>query len=122
MLWGLYSVCFSDLETAYAAGRSATILKTGYGGTTSTHEIKPRMERLVINPNPASDRITITSPGLENENILLTIFSMTGEVVLTKAFWFHKQAELDISPLPEGIYIVKLVGVKGVQVGKFVKQ
>ena len=80
------------------------------------------MERLVINPNPASDRITITSLGVENENILLTIFSMTGEAVMTKTCGFHKQAELDISPLPEGIYIVKLVGVKGLQVGKFIKQ
>ncbi len=84
--------------------------------------IKPKMERLAIRPNPAIDRITITSRSVEKENILLTIFSISGEAVLTKAFGFQKQAELDISPLPEGIYIVKLVGVKGAQVGKFIKQ
>ena len=79
------------------------------------------MERFAISPNPASDRITITSLSVENENILLTIFSMTGEAVLTKAFGFRKQAEFDISPLPDGIYNVKLVGITGVQVGKFIK-
>jgi hypothetical protein len=72
--------------------------------------------RCWIFPNPSSTHITIeTTPHSE-----LTIFSNDGkELIRQKAT--GSQTRIDISAIPSGIYLVKIVGEKGVQVGRFVK-
>jgi len=70
-----------------------------------------------IYPNPTSSTITIETP----TNGLVLVLNPNGQQILQ-----HKGTEptvtIDVSRLKSGIYIVKVIGDKGVQVGKFIKK
>jgi hypothetical protein len=70
-----------------------------------------------IYPNPASTNITIET----SSHGRVSILNLSGQKLLHLGITEPK-ARIDISSLPNGVYIVKLVGEKGVQVSKFVKQ
>jgi hypothetical protein len=72
---------------------------------------------LQLFPNPASHMIMIYSPLTG----LLGIFNLSGQQVLQQNIT-DPATKLDISTLPPGVYIVRLVGKEGVEMGKFVKQ
>jgi hypothetical protein len=68
-------------------------------------------------PNPASHMIIINS----SAQGLLGIFNLSGQLVLQQIIEVPLTT-LDISTLPSGLYIVKLMVKEGVEVGKFVKR
>ena len=75
-----------------------------------------------IYPNPASTAITIElSHSTVNDNSLLTILNFNGQQLLQQEIT-EPSTKIDVSGLKSGIYIVKLVGEKEVQAGKFMKQ
>jgi hypothetical protein len=72
---------------------------------------------LTVYPNPAFTNITI-------ETITkgcLSILNLSGQQLLQREIT-EPTTTVDISTLPSGVYIVKLVGKKGVQMGKVIKQ
>jgi hypothetical protein len=71
-------------------------------------------------PNPSTGKITIETSDKTN-NRSLSVLDLAGQQILTSPI---SQADitLDISKLPDGVYIVKVVGENRVQLGKFVKQ
>ncbi|MFB6342201.1 LamG-like jellyroll fold domain-containing protein [Saccharicrinis sp. FJH62] len=70
---------------------------------------------LVVYPIPATDRLHVIATNSESD--ILTIFSLTGRQVLSRDTK-EAQAGIDISRLPEGVYILKC----GRNVAKFTKQ
>jgi hypothetical protein len=68
-------------------------------------------------PNPASTNITISTPAKGS----LSILNLNGQQVITRQITEPK-TQFNISALPSGVYVVKLVGEKGVQVGKIIKE
>ena len=68
-------------------------------------------------PNPASDKIVINS----TVTGLLSILNLNGKLVLQQTL-ITPATTLDISTLHPGMYVVKLVNSKGVEVGKFIKE
>jgi photosystem II stability/assembly factor-like uncharacterized protein len=113
----LNSVYFTDANTGYAVGDGGTILKTlngGYPGWIDDHN--QTVANLLIYPNPTSSTIVI-------ENIdkgKLSILNLDGQHLLQQQIT-APVTNIDVSNLPNGIYMVKVVGEKGVQTGKFVK-
>jgi hypothetical protein len=75
---------------------------------------------LIIYPNPSSKSITIELPGPAPE-FPISIFNFSGMEVITQQA-SGSSTDLDISTLPAGIYIVRVVDESSVLVGKFVKQ
>lgn len=71
---------------------------------------------LLLYPNPAFNTITIESPAKGS----ISICSTSGQQLLQQEIT-EPTTTIDVSNLPSGIYVVKVVGEKGVQVGKFVK-
>jgi uncharacterized delta-60 repeat protein len=71
-------------------------------------------------PNPASNKITIETSFVEQNNSL-TIVNIEGQQLITRQITESK-TQIDISNLPSGIYFVKLANDKVVEVGKFVKE
>jgi photosystem II stability/assembly factor-like uncharacterized protein len=114
----LLSVFFTDNEFGYATGVEGTVLKWGenYVGV-ENHESSTIDHSFDLFPNPANDHITIETP----THGQLTIINLQGQEFLSQKITDAK-ARIDINTLPSGVYLVKLVGEKGVQVGKFVKQ
>jgi photosystem II stability/assembly factor-like uncharacterized protein len=74
-------------------------------------------ECLQIYPNPSSGVITIETPTQGH----VSIMNIRGQQLLEQSI-YEPNSTIDISTLPGGLYLVKMVGGQGVQVGKFVKE
>jgi len=70
-----------------------------------------------IYPNPTSTGITIES----STKGQLTILNLSGQQFITRQITEPK-TQIDISTLPSGVYFVRLMGERTVQIGKFIKQ
>lgn len=113
----LNSIFFINDSTGYSVGAGGTILKTtNSGGSVSVINKKLSPARLLVYPNPATSTISI------NAAISGTVFivNMKGQLLL-QSHISGTNPSMDISALPKGIYVVKAVSDKGVQVGKFIK-
>ena len=66
-------------------------------------------------PNPANDIITIDNNGEAFESV--TILSLSGQVILSTGL----DNTIDISELPNGVYIIKLLTKEGTKHSRFVK-
>jgi len=104
----LFSVWFTDSATGYAVGTGGTILKTTDGGTVFIEEPKSPGTAMTLYPNPATKTITITSNSKLSGETLITIFNMKGEQVKVARFQNQNLAEIDVSNLTKGVYIVKI--------------
>ena len=113
----LNSIFFTDVNTGYAVGDIGTILKTTNGGIEGVNDPHPLINHLKIYPNPTSDNITIKSMTEGH----LTILNLDGQQIQQLEITVPTTT-IDVSTLQSGIYIVKFVGKKGVQVGRFVKE
>ncbi len=79
--------------------------------------IKPR---IFIYPNPATEIITVEL-SLTPTNSQLSIINLNGEEVLIRSL-IKLKTQIDISNLPSGVYFVRLINDKTVEVGKFIKK
>ena len=66
----------------------------------------PVAERLVVYPNPATDRITVETNGLDEEVVL---YDLLGRAV-RRASLVAGKTVLDTSALPAGVYVVRVGG------------
>ena len=71
-------------------------------------------------PNPSSDKITVESSELSAGG-RLSILNLSGQELLHRNIT-GPTTSIDVSHLSPGIYMVKMVGEKGVHMAKFVKQ
>jgi hypothetical protein len=115
----LKSIRFVNESAGFAVGPQGIILKTTNGGGFFVEISNPpsNTNPLKIFPNPSNNNITIETPAKGQ----LSILNLHGQQLITRQLTELK-TQLDISNLPFGVYLVKLVGEKGVQVGKFIKQ
>jgi photosystem II stability/assembly factor-like uncharacterized protein len=114
----LLSVNFANDTTGYAVGTNGVILKTTNGGIpVSVVEQLSDSKSLKIYPNPASTAITIETPVKGS----LVIHNTSGQQLLQQQIT-EPTTTIDISGLKSGVYVVKVVGEEGVQVGKMIRQ
>ena len=118
----LYSVFLTDADTVYVVGQNGTILKTTTGGLPlGTNNQSLTKESIKIFPNPSSSIITISTPTTSNKNTFMTIYNISGQVILSRQIT-EPIINVDVAGLPQGVYFVKVTDDRTVQVGKFVKQ
>jgi hypothetical protein len=75
---------------------------------------------LQIFPNPSSSFITV-SLKVNYSGSTLSIFNLNGQEILRQTI-FETKTQIDISHLPSGIYIVRVMNEREVKVGKIVKE
>jgi ELWxxDGT repeat protein len=82
--------------------------------------LSPRSTDLLIYPNPAKDHIKVELSGNYNMSpSILELINSNGVVV--KSFVLHPSGQtLDISDLPEGIYIIRMKSTKTSSIQRFV--
>ena len=73
--------------------------------TTSVNENEK--SPISVFPNPASTKITITSPGAGSGDIIVSLYDMNGKMALQDRFAQKNQNTLDVSTLPKGVYLIK---------------
>ena len=63
---------------------------------------------LYIQPNPTSGYVAVIFPDGLNEEVLLTVFDVTGRRVIHQIAVAPKQMDLDLTALPSGVYPILL--------------
>jgi hypothetical protein len=77
---------------------------------------------LFLYPNPTIEKVTIKIPYYcPEKNTYLEFRSLDGRL-LKRQTVKETVSQVDISSFPQGVYIVKVIGEKRVQVGKLIKQ
>jgi len=86
------------------------------------NDLTDPLERLTVYPNPSSATITIELPHTTTlKNLSLSILDLNGQELLQRTIT-DLSTTIDVSALQGGIYVIKVIGEKKVQVGKFVKR
>jgi uncharacterized repeat protein (TIGR01451 family) len=120
---------FTDVKAATVANTLYYRLKqVDLDGTTNYTPVQvvrfgqsPAAPELTLYPNPATDvlHLTLTAAVQKGQ---VTVYSMTGALVLSKALDSNLGATLDVTKLPQGAYLLKVTGENGVQqTRRFVK-
>lgn len=117
---GLYSVFFPDSTVGYAVGEMSAILQKRPAVLSGVPEKQERISRFELFPNPANDKITISSDRIWNKEIDISIVTMRGELLLRERFNFQHQVQLDVGSLAKGFYLVKIHSKEGIEVKKLV--
>ncbi len=121
------TVSSTGLITGVAVGSTIITVTSGDGKKTATckvdinltdiDDISP-IQNIKIFPNPAQNILTISSL-LEKEAVLI-IFDLHGKTILTTSL-FQNEQSIDISHIPSGIYVVKIIDTDNTKVIRFVK-
>jgi hypothetical protein len=61
-----------------------------------------------IFPNPTRGQLAIEITGADSENVQITVFSVSGELLLTKQATASARTAVDLSAFPTGNYILVL--------------
>jgi hypothetical protein len=72
-----------------------------------------------VYPNPAKNEIII-EPGKSQDQVTITIYTVNGQELIKQTANGCK-AEVDVTSLPDGVYIVKTFNEDNMSVNKFVK-
>ena len=112
---GTYDV---KLVLENACGQKDSVIEEGFFTVVGEVGIQKGSEdQLSIQPNPVQDNLNINLPSSTD----FELFNIGGECVLTRK-GLSGQHNLDVSALPKGLYLVKIVGSGYSVVRKIVKQ
>ncbi len=114
---GVDSIVYSVTN---ACGTANTYFNfTVSGATTGINATSAGADKLVVMPNPAKDNFTVTVSSSKNEQVILTITSVTGAKLkeITGATNQPIDASLNV---PAGIYLLNAVTANGNMSGKIV--
>lgn len=90
------------------------------GNVSNTEGLTTSTEELNVYPNPANSKLTIeTKPPINT--IALSIVNINGQEMI-KPKMTNNKFIIDVSPLPVGVYFVKLLTANGIEISKFVKE
>jgi len=118
----LESVFFTEERKGYFVGSKGIVLTTPEKEfLVSINESNLQENPIKIYPNPAKDRITIeTEPGLFKT--VIQFFNLNGQEVFIGKTNNHKSTKIDVSMLPQGLYIIKITNSTRVYFQKFIIQ
>lgn len=77
-------------------------------------------ERIIIFPNPATDRISIS--GLNERYAKISVFDVFGKAVLIKNGHYVETVDLDISHLDDGLYVLSIEHQGIITTLKFIRE
>jgi len=72
-------------------------------------------------PNPATDLVTFDFPLVNNNNLLISIYDITGNVVLQQNN-LSTQNTISTKNLISGTYLIQIIQDDTIRIAKFIKQ
>lgn len=124
----------TEAFTAAPSINSASFVAQAYNGCSSGEPSKPGVgenqatasgignEDLRVYPNPASTQITLWQPSLAGHALSIAVIGLDGRTLQqVNEFQFSGQAELTISQLTPGIYLLRIKHPQGTQLVRFQK-
>lgn len=92
---------------------------TPVGKPVSTYD--PDENPISLYPNPTNDIIHITSSNTSFKDAQIIIYNESGKIAMTTGLQVGSNRYIDVSGLPSGFYIIKIIGDKAAYKAKFVK-
>lgn len=86
--------------------------------------VKPETEMPVLYPNPVNDILTIYVPVSVDGILQVEIVTLDGKIVFRQVVEFQsetKKADINVSSIPNGLYLCRLFKNKTVTTNKFIK-
>lgn len=114
-----YTVTASDYELANGNVNISDGPFTENVSLISTTVSEFKSENVKIYPNPAKEYITVESSG--KQNIILTIFSISGKQLISKQI-NEAKSRINIGELPKGLCLIKIQQGKQVIIKKLIVQ
>ncbi len=102
-------------------GASARIAASPLSG----EELSEKLPTTIVFPNPASDMITVTAETDTQSPVSISIYSLSGNEVLSKEFRNvkgHFEERFNISSFSSGAFILKIKNGKHIESRKFIKK
>jgi len=107
----IWSIHFLDSLHGWTCGENGVILSTNNGGTVNISETVSDSDILPIFPNPSSKEINIEVGAIQN--IKFQFFTLQGKQVKNLTYnnssGEQKRLTIEISDLPNGIYLLKII-------------
>jgi photosystem II stability/assembly factor-like uncharacterized protein len=116
------SVQFYDAVTGWSGSFNQDALTDGVYKFDGMVGIESRsfLEQLIIFPNPATDNITISLPGIKAD-CSISVFNLAGEKISEISASFPA-TEIDLSGMSPGIYILEIACSQNKTFRKFIRQ
>lgn len=81
-----------------------------YKGEDDCFDIENTTLEISVNPNPTFGNLTINSPVFQSGNTMISVYDISGKLLLGKTEISRmEKIELDLSHLPNGMYVVQLM-------------
>ncbi len=107
---------YGYIASLYTDGSTGTGLSYMISQTTvNTNDIKIPETQISVYPNPATDQITISAAAQPEK---VDIYNINGQLQITST----NRKVIDVSDLPQGVYIIKAHNGNQVQTTKFLKK
>ena len=118
----LFSIHLLNPDTVYTSGIYGTILKTTNGGGffVGVPDRLPVSYGLSVYPLPATDKVTIET-GKTAGSSLIEINNLGGQPLI-RYQRTGSRSVLDVSSLPAGYYVIRVVNNSGVKTGRLMKR
>jgi len=123
-------IVFNTIDNTYEAGfvpdnvseivcDNSAFARNAYT-TTAVKEQEAKPIEIKLYPNPATDKITLLNLPAAAAEIQITIFNLTGQLVLNQNYKPLQQLELNISALKPGNYLLQIKTNASVETRKLV--
>jgi len=110
-----YTVSSFDNQTATSASGYATPAKLGINNLSAGEN------PVSVYPNPANNQVTVSIPAFKaGNNTLIELLDYQGKLIKKQPI-IKDNTQLNISGIPSGIYVIRLMDSKGVVIRKFMK-
>jgi Secretion system C-terminal sorting domain len=83
-----------------------------------TIEIDGKNVEITVSPNPTTNLLRITSDGLVNQNLSLTLTDLKGSIMKTQQF-DGSDTTIEVQELPQGLYFLQLSNTKNTVLKSF---
>lgn len=103
-----------------SSGATLWIIGAPIDGIVGTENLTNNEQTIKIYPNPASNQITVITPSIEKESNLV-IYNINGQELIKQRIK-NNITKIDITHLMSGIYFVKLISNKNIDVRKIIKE
>ncbi len=113
----LFGIYFISDSVGWAVGANGTIIKTINGGQTVGLTAIEKVPNFTLFPNPTKDWLNIDAPS-SYEIKQIEIYNLSGQKLPIKS---HAN-QLDLTPFPNGLYMIAIETNKGRYSGKILKE
>lgn len=87
---------------------------------TTTTELMAKHEKLILYPNPAKEQLTVSLQGTK-EFATIAIYSILGEKIFEKLFYFFDFEQINLNEIPFGVYLLQIETSEIIYNSKFIK-